>query len=124
MISKQDEQRITGVSKDEINRPLSYQIIQDNNGNFSQKINQSTEKDDYFVLFLDPESLMYYRKYVNRNDYIRIEPIENTHLANHYLERNMKQLGLLRKQLNLEKFSWNFKEADLYRRRPFPIEFL
>ena len=40
---------------------------------------------------------MYYRKYVNRNDYIRIEPIENTKLALYYLERNMKQLGLLRK---------------------------
>lgn len=41
-----------------------------------------------------------------------------------YEAKNRRKLGILRKQLNLENFSWNFKEADLYRRRPFPIEFL
>jgi len=32
----------------------------------------------------------------------------------------MKVLYKIRKLLVLENFSWNFKEADLYRRRPFP----
>ena len=32
---------------------------------------------DYYVLFLDPESLIYYRKIIGRDDFIRLEPMDD-----------------------------------------------
>ena len=34
------------------------------------------EKNDFYCLLLDPESLMYYRKVIGRDDFIRLESIE------------------------------------------------
>ena len=34
------------------------------------------EKNDYYCLLIDPESFIYYRKIIGRDDFIRLEPIE------------------------------------------------
>ena len=34
------------------------------------------EKNDFYCLLLDPESLMYYRKIIGRDDFIRLESVE------------------------------------------------
>lgn len=75
----------------------------------------------HYVLFMDPESFIYYRKDMGRNDYIVFEPFGDDHLKNEFFKANQIHLYKIRKLLILENFSWNFKgEADLYRRRHFP----
>ena len=34
------------------------------------------------MLFLDPESLIYYRKIIGRDDFIRLEPLDDTLVSN------------------------------------------
>jgi hypothetical protein len=34
---------------------------------------------DYYCLFLDPETQIYYRKVIGRDDFIRIEPLDDQH---------------------------------------------
>ena len=90
-------------------------------------------------MFLDPESRLYYRFYFSHNyQYIKVEQLDNEVVPKspdgslkpelgikHQLEeRNKWVLYQLRRLLVLEKFSWNFKEADIYRRREFPLKFL
>ena len=36
-----------------------------------------SEEHDYYILILDPESQIYYRKIIERDDFIRIEPLED-----------------------------------------------
>jgi len=77
------------------------------------------------VLFLDPESFLYYRKDIFRNDYFVFEPFADEEAKAEFFQANQIHLYKIRKLLVLEDFSWNFKgEADLYRRRPFPRKFL
>lgn len=77
------------------------------------------------MLFLDPESFIYYRKDLLRDDYIMFEPFADEALKRQFFHENQIHLYKIRKLLVLEGFSWNFKgEADLYRRRPFPRQFL
>jgi hypothetical protein len=82
-------------------------------------------KQGYYVLFIDPESFIYYRKDLRRDDYITIEPFIDESLKKRFFHENQINLYKIRKLLVLDGFSWNFKgEADLYRRRPFPRQFL
>lgn len=75
----------------------------------------------HYVLFLDPESFIYYRKDLKRDDYIVMEPLMDEQLKEKFQQANKIHLYKIRKLLVLEGFSWNFKgEADMYRRRPFP----
>lgn len=91
------------------------------------------------MLFLDPESRLYYRYYFSHNvKYIKVEQMDNEYIPRTpegvpipeqgikamLEERNKRVLYKMRKLLVLEKFSWNFKEADVYRRREFPLKFL
>ena len=70
------------------------------------------------MLFLDPESFIYYRKDLKRDDYIVLEPLIDEGLREKFQQANKIHLYKIRKLLVLEGFSWNFKgEADLYRRR-------
>jgi len=79
----------------------------------------------HYVLFIDPESFIYYRKDLRRNDYIVFEPFQDETLKKEFEDQNRIHLYKIRKLLVLEGFSWNFKgEADLYRRRHFPRQFL
>ena len=68
---------------------------------------------------------MYYRKDLRRDDYIVYEPFTDEETKKRFFQENQIHLYKIRKLLVLEGFSWNFKgEADLYRRRPFPRQFL
>ena len=87
----------------------AHQLIQDNNGNFSQIVGNST---DYFVVFLDPDSLLYYRVYLNNPSFIKIEPIHDEKLGTWARNRDKTILYKIRKLLMAENFSWNFNEAD------------
>lgn len=40
-------------------------------------IEQSKSEYDYYGLFLDPESRIYFRKIFGRDDFIRIEPLDD-----------------------------------------------
>ena len=76
---------------------------------------------------MDPDSFIYYRKDLRRDDYIIIEPFQDDSESDRkrLFYENQIHLYKIRKLLVLENFSWNFKgEADLYRRRPFPRLFL
>jgi len=42
-----------------------------------QKLAVGSEEHDYYILILDPESQIYYRKIIGRDDFIRIEPLED-----------------------------------------------
>ena len=78
-----------------------------------------------YVLFLDPESFLYYRKDLFRNDFFAFEPFADEEAKAEFFRANQIHLYKIRKLLVLDNFSWNFKgEADLYRRRPFPKRFL
>jgi hypothetical protein len=81
---------------------------------------------DQFIVFLDPDSRIYYRYYVHpKVRHIKVEEIEETDDLRQRLEtRNMHVLYKIRYLLILPNFSWNLKEAESYRRRPFPIKFL
>lgn len=85
-------------------------LVRDNNGNFSQQIGNSP---DYFVVFLDPESLIYYRMYLNNPSFIRIEPVTDLQVRkrDEVTIRNIKGL------LDLSNFYWDFRDTDFYRRR-------
>lgn len=79
----------------------------------------------HYVLFIDPDSFLYYRKDPLRNDVIVFEPFADDNVKNEFFKANQIHLYKIRKLLVLENFSWNFKgEADLYRRRNFPLKFL
>jgi hypothetical protein len=79
----------------------------------------------HYVLFIDPESFLYYRKDLLRNDYVVFEPFADEGLKSEFHKANRIHLYKIRKLLLLEGFCWNFKgEADLYRRRHFPNKFL
>ena len=41
-----------------------------------ENVEEMQKQNDYFILFLDPESRKYYRKIIGRDDYIRLEPLE------------------------------------------------
>lgn len=43
----------------------------------SESIGLGSESHDYYILMLDPESLIYYRKVIGRDDFIRIESIDD-----------------------------------------------
>ena len=43
-------------------------LVRDNNGNFSNNLSK-----EHFVVFLDSESLIYYRMYLNNPSFIKIE---------------------------------------------------
>lgn len=101
---------------------------------------------------LDPESQIYYRNIIGRDDFIRIEPLEDQMqfmmmhdmkdsegsmnnsmlyeeqrdaLKEEFYERNIREFGKITQLLVLPNFSWTFVgEADSYRRRPFPLKFL
>jgi len=78
-----------------------------------------------YVLFLDPESFLYYRKDLHRNDFFAFEPFADEEAKAEFFKANQIHLYKIRKLLVLDNFSWNFKgEADLYRRRPFPKRFM
>ena len=53
-------------------------------GDFDSKVSaemtieQCKSENDYYGLFLDPESLIYYRKIFGRDDFIRLESLEVT----------------------------------------------
>lgn len=99
-----------------------FQIVQDHVGNFARIVGDSQE---YFVVFVDPESLLHYRVYLNNPGFLRIEPIpEEFPQKSKIEERNKQVLYKIRKLLIQENFLWNFHEADFYRRRTFPKEFL
>ncbi|CDW85366.1 phosphatidylinositol 3-and 4-kinase family protein [Stylonychia lemnae] len=94
---------------------------------YTQNLNSNHSQSlwGYYVLFLDPENFIYYRKDPRRDDYIVLEPIVDEHFKEKFLHANKIHLYKIRKLLVLEGFSWNFKgEADMYRRRPFPRQFL
>ena len=55
----------------------NYQLVQDKNGNFAHKVGN---RDDHFVLFCDPENMIYYRKYLNIDSFIRLEKIDDPEL--------------------------------------------
>ena len=85
------------------------------------------------MLFVDPEFyikddqiyFIYYRKDLRRDDYIVFEPFVDEELRKKFSKDNEKHLYKIRKLLVIEGFSWYFKgEADLQRRRPFPVKFL
>lgn len=71
-------------------------------------------------MFLDPDSYLYYRVYLNNTSMIKIEPINDEKLATWAKNRDRNILYRIRKLLMADNFSWNFKEADLYKRRTFP----
>jgi phosphatidylinositol-4,5-bisphosphate 3-kinase len=50
---------------------------------------------DYYVLFLDPESLIYYRKIIGRDDFIRLEPMDDQHNADSSQNTPMSQNRIL-----------------------------
>ena len=87
--------------------------------------NQNPNNNGHYVLFIDPDSYIYYRKDLRRDDYIVFEPIQEEEIKKEFWKDNRDHIYKTRKLLLLENFSWNFKgEADLYRRRPFPRSFL
>lgn len=99
-----------------------FQLVQDPDGNFARQIEQAA---DPFLLFVDPESLLYYRVHLKDASYLRIEPVPDEFPGKSALEeRNKRTLYKMRKLLIQEHFLWNFHEADFYRRRRFPTEFL
>ena len=102
---------------------VNHTIVQSQSNNLEALV---TKSEDHFVLFLDPESRLYYRHYFNTQfQGIKVELLDEEPLLKAQLEeRNKLVLYKLRKLLLLEKFSWNFKEADVYRRREFPLKFL
>jgi hypothetical protein len=54
-----------------------------------------------------------------------LEPFKDEDLRKEFEDKNRIHLYKIRKLLLLDGFSWNFKgEADLYRRRHFPKQFL
>jgi hypothetical protein len=74
-----------------------FTLVQDHNGNFSEIVGKSQE---YFVLFVDPESLLHYRVYLNNPSFLRIEPIpEDFPLKAKIEERNKQILYKMRKLL-------------------------
>ena len=95
--------------------------MRDNNGNFSNNLGK-----DNFVVFLDPESLIYYRMYLNNPSFIKIEHYidpqaakdDPLHKRDSKVRKNIKLL------LDLPKFHWDFRAAEFYRRRQFPAKFL
>lgn len=72
------------------------------------------------MVFLDPESLIYYRMYPNNPTFIRIEPVTDDSVK----KRDAMTIKSIRKLLDLKNFYWDFREADFYRRRQFPTAFL
>jgi len=74
-------------------------------------------------VFLDPDSFLYYRVYLNNPSFIKIEPVPEK-MKDWTRDRDRNILYRIRKLLMAENFSWNFKEADLYKRRTFPKSFL
>ena len=83
---------------------------------------------DHFIIFVDPDSRLLYRYYLNGSNHIRIETLEESKedlaFKDKVEQRNKEILFKIRSLLVLDSFSWNFKEAEEYRRRPFPIKFL
>ena len=85
-------------------------LVRDPNGNFSQQIGNS---QDYFVVFLDPESEIYYRMYLNNPSFIQLEQMTDPQVQ----KRNKITLRNIKSLLDLPGFHWDFREADFYRRR-------
>ena len=99
----------------------NYQLVQDKNGNFAHKVGN---RDDHFVLFCDPENMIYYRKYLNIDSFIRLEKIDDPELLKQYKERDMSVLTKIYTLLTFKDFCWNFSSVDASRRRSFPKQFL
>jgi hypothetical protein len=96
--------------------------MQSPEGKFARIVEQSP---DIFVLFVDPESLLHYRVYLNKPGFLRIEPIPDEFPQKSMIKERNKQVQYkIQKLLIQENFLWNFHEADFYRRRTFPTEFL
>ena len=60
------------------------------------------KNNDYFILFLDPESRKYYRKIIGRDDYIRLEPLEEHEHENH--DNSLLNHSSLNNTIDLDKF--------------------
>ena len=71
------------------------------------------------MLFVDPESRVFYRYYLDGRNYVRVETLENDPKKAIFEERIVKCLYKIRKLLVLQDFSWNFKDANIFRRMPF-----
>lgn len=76
------------------------------------------------MLFVDPESRVFYRYYLDGRNYVRVETLENDPKKAIFEERIVKCLYKIRKLLVLKDFSWNFKDANIFRRMPFQAKFL
>lgn len=98
-----------------MSRPANpnHVLVRDSNGNFSQQIGNCP---DYFVVFLDPDSLIYYRMYLNNATFIKIEPVPEEK-DNKVKKRDDVTIRNIRRLLDLKDFHWDFREAEAYRRR-------
>ena len=77
------------------------------------------------MLFVDPESRVFYRYYLDGRNYVKVETLDNdSEYKKQINDRVTKQLWAIRSLLVLDNFSWNFVQAEEYRKRPFPIKFL
>ena len=78
------------------------------------------------MVFLDPESLIYYRMYLNNPSFIKIEHYIDPNTAKHdpLYKRDQRAIKNIRLLLDLPNFYWNLEGADFYRRRQFPAKFL
>jgi hypothetical protein len=68
--------------------------------------------------------MIYYRKYLNIDSFIRLERIDDPELLKAYKERDMSILTKIYTLLTFKEFSWNFASVDASRRRTFPKQFL
>ena len=97
--------------------------MRDNNGNFQQQVGASSE---HFAVFLDPESMIYYRMHLNSPTCIKIEHYVDPQAAkeDQLSKRDASVRKNMRLLLDLPKFHWEFHGADFFRRRLFPLKFL
>jgi hypothetical protein len=74
-----DEKENTMASLQEVRKVFNINGSSDNadEGQQEDSKNKHLAENDYFTLFLDPESRRYYRKIIGRDDYIRLEPLDD-----------------------------------------------
>ena len=53
--------------------PLNHQLVQSQNNQLELLVQKSA---DNFILFVDPESRMFYRYYLDGRNYIRVETLD------------------------------------------------
>ena len=89
--SYEEEESLDGITDDqdqcveselatlkEVRKVFGIQGSNDNQdkSKSDENVEEMQKQNDYFILFLDPESRKYYRKIIGRDDYIRLEPLE------------------------------------------------